>query len=355
MASVLGIDLATAETYIHQQPDVWDLEASLRKVDPDFAGMFIDYVPEHQIVVLTNGVPDETVELAHRYAASSIIDSVAVQEVDYSAQSLEALIGRVDKAVPENVSFSADGDIRTGLVTLIAETSHDATALEEALSANGLAQAAIDLQVSERPFAQTDFTCSGSDGDVCGGEYLHHNGNDECTAGFTVNDGNGHEGPATTAHCDNQLQHEGVDLNFESGHNEGEYDIQWHTSPGLVDRPKVKDDDSTPRDITAARARVDQTVGTWVCSYGDASHYSCGDLKSKVFQPSNSCTDTPNPTATYMRVDNNDVTFGDSGGPTYGSSTALGFIKGGACGWTGQYYYMAENYVGILGVTISLA
>ena len=355
MASALGIDFATAVTYIDQQPDVWDLEASLRKGDASFAGMFIDYVPEHQIVVLTNGAPEKTTEVVLQYASPDIVDAVTVRKVDYSERSLEESIRQIDKTVSDAVAFAADGDIRTGLVTLIAETATDATVLEDALLEAGIQREAVDVRVSDQPFTQSDFICSGGDGDVCGGEYLHHNGNPECTAGFTVNDGAGHEGPATAAHCDNLLQHEGVDLNFEGGHNEGEYDVQWHTSPGLVDRPKVKDDDGTPRDITAARARVDQTTGTWVCSYGDVSTYSCGDLKSKVFQPPDSCTSTTNPTATYMRVDNPDPTFGDSGGPTYAGNTALGFIKGLACGWNGQYYYMAENYVGILGVSVSLA
>jgi hypothetical protein len=113
----------------------------------------------------------------------------------------------------------------------------------------------------------------------------------------------------------------------------------------LADLPKVRDGDSTPRSITAKLSRDDQSIDTVVCMYGNISGYQC-QLKSKNYDPPNACTATSDPNPTYMRVDDPDVEFGDSGGPVYTGPTAMGFEKGYVCDFgtgTSQYYYMTRT------------
>lgn len=362
LAKALGLDLAAAEQYVSQQPAVWALDAELRAEALGFAGMYIEYEPEYRLVVLTTGSVGFITEHVEDVAPALARD-VEIRQVAYTEEDLRATIARLSQEL-RGIPFGADGDITTGVVTIMVETEVDASLAADVVKGTRqlpLPTDSVEIRVVGPVPDTTDFACTGSADDVCGGEYLHDaSGNPHCTAGFTVNDGSGHEGTATTAHCNNMLRHEGVDLDFEGGHNEGEYDIQWHTTPGLADLPKVKDGDSTPRDITAKLPRVDQTTGTWVCMYGDATDYHCGYLRSKVYQPWAECTETPNPTPTYMRVEDYDAWYGDSGGPTYAGNTALGFVKGPACGWgdplqqgSVQYYYMAQNYLSILDVSVS--
>jgi len=361
MAKSLGIDPDLAIKYIEQQPNVWDLEGILHADVASFAGMYIDYRPTYRIVVLTTGPEAEMLTSARAAASDAISGSVVVRRVDYSEQTLRDTIRMIAAAAP-GASFGADASIETGVVSLRAETPRDATQLRSVLPSLDLPTEleAIDVTIAAHGFAITDEVCDDSD-DVCGGEYLHDNDvNPHCTAGFTVNDGQGHEGTATAAHCDNMLKHEGVALDFQGRSNGYEHDIQWHLTPDLADLPKARDGDSTPRDITAALSRANQTVNTWVCKYGDTTGYTCGELKSKIYQPPQECTMTNSPTATYMRVKNPDgenlSEGGDSGGPWYAGNTAFGFHKGSPCDWSSdQAYYMAQDLVSVLGVSISLA
>ena len=250
-----------------------------------------------------------------------------------------------------------DASIVAGTVSVITETQEDADELLLALKQDSFETPSerIYVQVAEHAFLPMD------EADIYGGQVLKDvDGNPTCTTGFTVHSvpSGSPEGTTTAGHCPNHLRHGGIDLVFQAQRNSGEYDFQWMTTPGLNDRPWVKDTDGT-REINSKLQRSEQSIGSWICKYGITTQKTCGELISKIYQPPQDCTSTTDPTPTYMRVSRDDgqdlSSFGDSGGPWYTGHVALGFHKGSVCGAVNDAYYMAQNYTSVLDVTVSLA
>ena len=112
--------------------------------------------------------------------------------------------------------------------------------------------------------------------------------------------------------------------------------------------------------MTATRVRDNQSVNAYVCKYGMITGYDCGRIVDKEFKPTWWCSDgtacywSP----TYIKVTPEDPTgsfveVGDSGGPWFSGTTALGIMIGYATtGETRDAVYMAVDYLSQIGVTV---
>ena len=92
--------------------------------------------------------------------------------------------------------------------------------------------------------------------------------------------------------------------------------------------------------------RNDQAIGGYVCKYGKTTHYTCGYISDKDYQPSY----VPNASATFIRVDNtagyDDLSSGgDSGGPWFLVYDAYGVHSGSPGADKNDAIYMAVNYI----------
>lgn len=144
-----------------------------------------------------------------------------------------------------------------------------------------------------------------------------------CTSGFSVrNTVNGRAGTTTAGHCfdenSNRASYRGTRLYYQRGAQRGPYDLQWHTSAN-IERPWARYPGGR-RVITGARGRIDQPLNSYVCHFGQggaAPEYKCGRIRDRVF---GGLADHPNPTNTYILVENYNTDLddiGDSGGPWY--------------------------------------
>lgn len=179
--------------------------------------------------------------------------------------------------------------------------------------------------------------------DIYGGLGLAF-GNQACTSGFgVVQDGTGTRGIATAGHCgeynNNVATYNGVNLPFVKQANGLQYDVQWHTAPGLTVRNLIFDGVSQ-RPITATKGRDQQAIGDFVCKYGINTRYTCGYINDKYASTGSAYSNT------FIRFHSNtnaqEVGGGDSGGPVFNGNTALGIVHG-FIGNDGVY--MGINYV----------
>jgi hypothetical protein len=93
--------------------------------------------------------------------------------------------------------------------------------------------------------------------------------------------------------------------------------------------------DSSPyvRAITSYTTRMSTVIGGMYCKYGNTTGYGCGTLQSRT---AGDLSWIPNCARTYLEIS---ATYtinmpGDSGGPVYNGSSAVGSAIGGRNGTT---------------------
>jgi len=242
-------------------------------------------------------------------------------------------------------------DARRGeLLILIgaADAAGDVAALKKRIEA--LTGVPIRIATSGRP--ELDLS-----GEVVGGSRLI--GPDPvsgrrfyCTTGFVVTDGV-QNGIVTAAHCPDTLEHVARDgtrtpLTFIGQWGWGFHDVQVNASPDAV-RPLFFSDAARTmlRPVDAQRSRAGTRVGDIVCHRGEHSGYSCADVEMVDFAPSGDLCGGPC-LPTWVAVAGPGCKGGDSGGPVFIGTTAIGLLKGASYRPDGTcvfYYYMSLDFL----------
>ncbi|OGO40089.1 MAG: hypothetical protein A2147_06930 [Chloroflexi bacterium RBG_16_57_8] len=160
----------------------------------------------------------------------------------------------------------------------------------------------------------------------------------------------------TAGHCDDFLVYfYGIPyyLDMRQGRTDNHYDCQWHTNSWLnVTNQFVWWQDGSTFNCTATLSRNNQAIGSTVSKFGQQTYYTCGTLtfKEQTLSYITNCQPT------FMKIED---TFGysgplaapgDSGGPCFSGSTALGITSG--ISGNDVLYYMAINYVDGIGVSV---
>ena len=173
-----------------------------------------------------------------------------------------------------------------------------------------------------------------------------------CTTGFVVTDGT-QNGIVTAAHCPDTLEHVDKDgtrtpLTFIGQWGWGFHDVQVNASPAAV-RPLFFSDAArtTLRPVEGQRSRAGTRVGDIVCHRGEHSGYSCAEVEMVDFAPSGDLCGGPC-LPTWVAVAGPGCKGGDSGGPVFIGTTAIGLLKGASYRPDGScvfYYYMSLDYL----------
>jgi hypothetical protein len=174
-----------------------------------------------------------------------------------------------------------------------------------------------------------------------------------CTGAFTASYA-GSTGVLTAAHCPDSELYDSSYSTSTVTYGWGAYrDVQFNVIYGNTVVPQFYDG-SIVRDVTDRYSRDTQWVGMYLCHYGAATGYGCGTLYSKTFQPTytNACNGVPC-ASTWMVATGSSLRTGDgdSGGPWFVASTALGVHKGSQTYGT-YVIYMAIDYIDALGVSL---
>ncbi|MGW8190325.1 hypothetical protein [Sphingomonas hankookensis] len=173
-----------------------------------------------------------------------------------------------------------------------------------------------------------------------------------CTTGFVVTDGV-QNGIVTAAHCPDTLEHVAKDgtrtpLTFIGQWGWGFHDVQVNASPDAV-QPRFYSDAARTvlRPVEGQRSRAGTRVGDIVCHRGEHSGYSCADVEMVDFAPSGDLCGGPC-LPTWVAVAGPGCKGGDSGGPVFVGTTAVGLLKGASYRPDGTcvfYYYMSLDFL----------
>lgn len=182
-----------------------------------------------------------------------------------------------------------------------------------------------------------------------------------CTSGFTVRDTTTNvTAMLTSGHCEGVSRYYNVNQTtialdpakpeIEDAHR----DLEMHTS-GYVERPEFFATDlSNIRTVTGRRLRSSTYAGDNVCHRGHASGYSCGYVQQTDFVPKSTTggpvcgrDNTIMCAPTWVRVTGGTCGPGDSGGPVFVSTVAVGLfnwvnMSGSTCNW---WAYMSLDYL----------
>jgi streptogrisin C len=173
-----------------------------------------------------------------------------------------------------------------------------------------------------------------------------------CTTGFVVTDG-ARDGVVTAAHCPDTLAFVEADrtetpLPFIGQWGWSYQDVQLH----LSDRPLspvfyADTAKSLSRAVTGARVRASTRVGDVVCHRGERTGYSCAEVQYVDFAPSGDLCGGPC-APTWVAVAGPTCRAGDSGGPVFDGTVALGLVKGSSTrsdGTCSMYYYQSTDFL----------
>ncbi|WP_299646140.1 hypothetical protein [Sphingomonas bacterium] len=175
-----------------------------------------------------------------------------------------------------------------------------------------------------------------------------------CTTGFVVTDG-GRLGVVTAAHCPDTLAYVEADrtqvpLSFVGQWGWSFQDVQLHLASAEASlAPSFFADTAKTlrRAVTAARPRASTRAGDVVCHRGERTGYSCAEVEYVDFAPSGDLCGGPC-APTWVAVAGPSCRAGDSGGPVFDGTVALGLVKGssyrpdGACS---LYYYQSTDFL----------
>jgi len=317
------------------------------------AGLFIEHDPEYRIVVLLTGrkrVPAQTI-----FAGGSRVPVVFRTGAKATQAQVVAAIrshqADIRAALDHPPSMGADP--RTGeLVVLVNHKDAERFGADELDSSfEELTGVPVRIRVMDG---------EGVDLGLEGGARVHgvvpETGSRQyCTTGFAVTDGT-RTGVVTAAHCPDSLsyrdaQHGGdIVLTFVGQWGWSFQDVQLHVAgPDTEASPLFYDDadKKTVRTVSGARRRASTRVGDIVCRRGETSGYGCSEVELTDFAPPGDLCGGPC-APTWVMVKGG-CRGGDSGGPVFIGTTALGIVKGGGShsrsGKCDYWFYMSTDYL----------
>jgi hypothetical protein len=319
-----------------------------------FAGLFIEHHPQYRIVVLLTGrkkVPAETI----------MTSGMAVPVVFRTgARATEAKVLAAMSRYQASIRASLDhapalgADPKTGELVVIVHRDDVARHGAEALDENFEDMTGVPVRIRAKTGDSADLGLEG--GARVFGISPESGRRQYCTAGFVVTDG-ARTGLVTAAHCPDELTYrdpKGGDapLRFLGQWGWSHQDVQLHVAnEDAAAAPSATfyaDAGKTvARTPSAVRPRASSRVGDVVCRRGETSGYGCFEIELTHFAPPGDLCGGPC-APTWVMV-KGECRGGDSGGPVFIGTTALGIIKGGGShsrsGGCNYWFYMSTDFL----------
>ena len=263
-----GVSVDVAQSRLDMQDEIGGLDATLLSSESStFGGLWVEHSPAYKVKV---GFTEDGAATLSRHSKSSGLERVIeVVDVDTTLTELRQIKAETGGKVSE-VGERADWAVNVSGNQVHIYTL-DASALKGALEEAGytLSTKAVVKEV--------DALVTPAHGvEIHGGEDLRI-----CMSGFSVEHDNGDKGILTAAYCDpNDNARGSTDLHHEEEREGGSYDVEWHTvenNPHVAVKNKVYDG-SHHRSVASGRAAGTHYVGAYVCKYGVATGYGCGNI-----------------------------------------------------------------------------
>jgi hypothetical protein len=317
------------------------------------AGLYLEQRPGLRIVVLLTGRK----KVAERTVTAGGLEIPVIFRTGADAtqakivRAVERYQARIRSALDHAPSMGADP--KTGELVILVHRKDAEKEGADVLDARFEALTGVPVRIRVAEGEGADLGLEG--GARVFGPSPDGGGRQYCTAGFAVTDGS-RTGLVTAAHCPDTLTYRdpegGGDLPLEFLGQWGwsTQDVQLHlAAPTAEPRPLLYSttDKSLARPVVGARPRASTRVGDWVCRRGETSGYGCSEVELTDFAPPGDLCGGPC-APTWVMV-KGACRGGDSGGPVFLGTTALGLIKGGgshsASGKCDYWFYMSTDYL----------
>lgn len=316
---------------------------------PRLAGIAVEHDPSERILVLLTG--DEPV--ADRIISVAGLDipvrfrTGARASRDQIVDAMRRFRPVLQTELPNARGFGLDQ--RTGELVIFITASDAATVGSAAIKARAEAIAAVPVSVRMADGSATNMAIAG------GARLVGRNDegrNFACTSGFVVTDGT-RDAIATAAHCPDRLLYrdpEGPEqpLEYVGQWGWSYQDVQINTAPSRL-RPLFYANPKTRalRRATTWRNRTSLRAGDYVCHYGETSGYSCAEIDLTDYAPPGDLCGGPC-APMWVTVKGPECRAGDSGGPVFIGTTAIGIFKGGSGTRSARcnfYYFMSIDFL----------
>ena len=331
-----------------QELSVAPLDRLLRRHRNRIAGIFIEHIPAYRITVrLTGDAP-----VRARAIRAGGID-VPVRFVTGALATREQVVAAMRRhrdailaATPGNEGMGFDP--RTGELVVLGNPARFPPELVAETDARLEALTGVPVRLGLAAGETRNADASG--GARVEGVNPASGRRTWCTTGFTVTDG-ARTGLVTAAHCPDDLtllQPDGrrQALSFVGGWGAGDQDVQIHVSDAPLSPLFYADAaKQVARPLTGARSRDTLRAGDIACHRGETSGYGCAQIQLTDYAPPGALCGGPCE-PTWITVDGPSCGAGDSGGPIFVGTIALGINKGG--NWTRSgscnfYYFMSTD------------
>lgn len=313
MVSNYGITIDEALTQLGYQEALNNVDTSK---DRGFQRVYSLYGPEYAVRYVTRS---PNLADAARNAVNAALGTVAALDykvVKLGRGSLVSASRRVSKAAPETDHIDAWLDVESDSVVYYPNVQPSESLRERVAAAAAPAAVRWDItQGAARPF-------------VGGGGTLF--GDPRCTGGFVVKvNGSSNLGLAGAGHCPGYVRYSspttGPQLNVVQQALGGPSDLAWYDNASVTWSPSFYIGTSGNRAVLGRISYENMKVNDFVCKYGQADGFRCGNITRLDVQPSSY---VPNATPTFVGT-NVMGCEGDSGGPVFAGNIAMGILSGG--------------------------
>ena len=329
-----------------QQATVATTEAIAHEFSGRLAGISIQHQPDYRIIVLLTGV-----EPVDKRSVDGVPITFRTGAKATRAQAIAAMRRHLIDLRTELPAMRGAGyDQRTGEIVLLVTSADAARYGADAIRSRAEQVGGVPVRVVINELLESNMVAGGGER-VDGVNALTGHGN-VCTSGFVVTDGR-RSAIATAAHCPDTLTLRDADegdmtLAFVTQDGLGYRDVQINLSDVALqpffysDRTK-----GSLRELTSWRNRDGTRAGDFVCHWGESTHYSCATVQLTDYAPPGALCGGPC-SPTWVTVNGPGCVPGDSGGPVFSGTVALGIAKGinrtpsGQCNF---YYYMSTDYL----------
>jgi hypothetical protein len=287
-----------------------------------FAGLWIEHTPRFRVIVqFTHGGKEVVLPYVQKGRLAVLENVVEVQNAPISLGQLRnSHEGVIQDIQATGVPFESDIVLQTSSINVYVTSREQ---LETAMSNIGRPFPGNVQVVEVEQLSQPEANWYAG--------YRLNNGNG-CTSGFSLRTAFGQKYTSTAGHCSGaNISPLGTPIYTV---DQGSYDFQVNPVPaGYTIKNWAADNifDSTPyyRVITARSGSA--AVGTFVCKFGAATGYTCGNVESQNYNFEG--------VATWLLVKSSNANVkvscgGDSGGPVYTGSTGVGELVAGWCSLT---------------------
>lgn len=325
IAANQGWDEAATLAVLNRQEVTGAFVAGLAETYPNtFGGAWTGDGPNDELSVRFVGpVPSEA-------QAQAKEQGIAVTFIGGAKQSLTEIQARADRVHADLVDHGFP-EIASGI--LIQTENIVATAMRP--QGNKLRDQDLLNGLSPESLA-SDVEITFADGpivelhDTYGGDRVFVSGGDACTSGFTVYRGT-EKGVTSAGHCsfiNRYRQENGFEfgLQWRNAHEGTWGDFEWYTSPTSTVFPRFYSNTGIGRDQKAVAGAATIVARNQYCMFGRNSGYHCDEVRLT----SVSVTSEGKTYSKLVATNREQGMPGDSGGPWFIGTTAVGTFSGAA-------------------------